>query len=233
MVQRVHVYIVKLIKYSAFKGVRLNCKLIINIAVFVLFAGLNQAYASSTAASSNYISQTVIFVAEASQTTERQQALERSLQEFDEKILRELEEAQQARQENARENAALRSDSEFEAEDDSEGQGQSKNEGEGQAVSADGNEDNVQGNETTERAGQHSTAQSSRHTAEETDSDQAEQSEAHGQEQTGSSNTQVADIPSGHDDDVIARQLREAAEAETDPEVKEQLWEEYRKYKNQ
>lgn len=33
------------------------------------------------------------------------------------------------------------------------------------------------------------------------------------------------------DDDVVARQLREAAEKETDPEVKKKLWEEYRKYK--
>jgi hypothetical protein len=33
------------------------------------------------------------------------------------------------------------------------------------------------------------------------------------------------------DDDVVARQLREAAEQEKDPEVKEKLWEEYRKYK--
>lgn len=33
------------------------------------------------------------------------------------------------------------------------------------------------------------------------------------------------------DDDVVARQLREAAEQETDPVVKEKLWQEYRKYK--
>lgn len=33
------------------------------------------------------------------------------------------------------------------------------------------------------------------------------------------------------DDDIVARQLREAAEQETDPEVKARLWEEYRKYK--
>jgi hypothetical protein len=32
-------------------------------------------------------------------------------------------------------------------------------------------------------------------------------------------------------DDVVARQLREAAEKETDPELKKKLWEEYRKYK--
>jgi len=38
-------------------------------------------------------------------------------------------------------------------------------------------------------------------------------------------------IPDGSDDDVVARQLREAAEKETDPELKKKLWEEYRKYK--
>jgi hypothetical protein len=38
-------------------------------------------------------------------------------------------------------------------------------------------------------------------------------------------------IPDGHDDDVVARQLREAAEKETDPELQKKLWEEYRKYK--
>ena len=32
------------------------------------------------------------------------------------------------------------------------------------------------------------------------------------------------------DDDIIARQLREAALAEEDPELRERLWEEYRKY---
>ena len=39
-------------------------------------------------------------------------------------------------------------------------------------------------------------------------------------------------IPSGDDDDVVARQLREAAMAETDPELREKLWEEYKRYKN-
>jgi hypothetical protein len=40
-----------------------------------------------------------------------------------------------------------------------------------------------------------------------------------------------ADIPEGNDDDVVARQLREAAMREPDPEVREKLWSEYRKYK--
>lgn len=35
----------------------------------------------------------------------------------------------------------------------------------------------------------------------------------------------------GLDDDIVARQLREAAEKETDPVLKEKLWAEYRKYK--
>ncbi len=42
---------------------------------------------------------------------------------------------------------------------------------------------------------------------------------------------QPAGIPDGSDDDLVARQLREAAEKETDPELKKKLWEEYRKYK--
>ena len=39
------------------------------------------------------------------------------------------------------------------------------------------------------------------------------------------------DIPDGKDDDIVARQLREAAENEQDPELRAKLWEEYRKYK--
>lgn len=38
-------------------------------------------------------------------------------------------------------------------------------------------------------------------------------------------------VPDGNDDDVVARQLREAAETETDPKLKKKLWQEYRKYK--
>jgi len=44
-------------------------------------------------------------------------------------------------------------------------------------------------------------------------------------------NTLPADIPDGRDDDIVARQLREAAMKETDPELRERLWEEYRQYK--
>ena len=52
-----------------------------------------------------------------------------------------------------------------------------------------------------------------------------------GSGERGNDSDQPADIPDGNDDDVVARQLREAAENETDPELKAKLWEEYRRYK--
>ena len=49
----------------------------------------------------------------------------------------------------------------------------------------------------------------------------------------GSASGQQAKRPSGsdQDDDIVARQLREAAEKETDPELKKKLWKEYEDYK--
>ncbi len=38
-------------------------------------------------------------------------------------------------------------------------------------------------------------------------------------------------LPPPEDDDIVARQLREAAQKETDPELKKKLWKEYWKYK--
>jgi hypothetical protein len=39
------------------------------------------------------------------------------------------------------------------------------------------------------------------------------------------------DVGDGSDDDVVARQIRKAAENEADPDLRKKLWEEYRKYK--
>lgn len=39
------------------------------------------------------------------------------------------------------------------------------------------------------------------------------------------------DIPAANNDDAIAAQIRLAAESETDPQIREKLWNEYRKYK--
>jgi len=51
------------------------------------------------------------------------------------------------------------------------------------------------------------------------------------QKGTNSLNPPPADIPDGSDDDIVARQLREAAENEKDPELRDKLWDEYRVYK--
>lgn len=63
-------------------------------------------------------------------------------------------------------------------------------------------------------------------------------STVHGQQEedveSGEASTrkQVDRRSGGHDDDIVARQLREAAENETDPELKEKLWKEYEDYKD-
>jgi len=46
----------------------------------------------------------------------------------------------------------------------------------------------------------------------------------------GGPNAHPVIVKGARDDDVVARQLREAAEAETDPVLKEKLWDEYRRY---
>ena len=48
-----------------------------------------------------------------------------------------------------------------------------------------------------------------------------------------STNTRIIpeDIDSGQNDDVVARQIREAAMSEPDPVLREKLWQEYRDYK--
>jgi hypothetical protein len=38
-------------------------------------------------------------------------------------------------------------------------------------------------------------------------------------------------VGDGSDDDIVARQIRKAAESEPDPELRQKLWDEYRKYK--
>lgn len=183
-----------------------------------------------------------VCTAHGSEFNDREQELEQSLQEFDEKILQELEEAQQAREENARQQAVLH-DAALEAEDEGSGEeqsedqgqdsGQGGNEGGDQTASTENSQTSDESNETAMTAGQENTDQASREVAGELETTESTRSAAGGQEQQTSTNPQYEDIPSGNDDDVIARQLREAAEAETDPEIKEKLWEEYRKYKNQ
>jgi hypothetical protein len=54
-----------------------------------------------------------------------------------------------------------------------------------------------------------------------------------GNEDAESTNGQIPpDVGDGSDDDIVARQLREAAMNEEDPELREKLWDEYRAYKS-
>ena len=47
----------------------------------------------------------------------------------------------------------------------------------------------------------------------------------------GATAVRPPDVGDGSDDDVIARQIRKAAESEPDPELRQKLWDEYRRYK--
>jgi hypothetical protein len=60
---------------------------------------------------------------------------------------------------------------------------------------------------------------------------QQDQDAPAGQQGAGTNGVTAKPIPSGADDDIVARRLRRAAENETDPELKEKLWKEYRDYK--
>ena len=128
---------------------------------------------------------------------------EQSLGEFDEKLLRDQDRVK------ARRPQAAAADSGGGA-----GSGSEANAGQSEGGSAEGAQE-----------GQQSDEQGSVVSA---DNDQA------AQETRGSSSSSSAPpgTPDGSDDDVIARQIREAAEKETDPELKRKLWEEYKRYKD-
>jgi hypothetical protein len=53
-----------------------------------------------------------------------------------------------------------------------------------------------------------------------------------GSAQKGAPRGTEPDHSAGYDDDIVARQIREAAEKETDPELKAKLWKEYEDYKS-
>ena len=68
--------------------------------------------------------------------------------------------------------------------------------------------------------------------AEESEVAEQEGEEGGGSAGGGGGGRVPSDVGDGSDDDIIARQLREAAMAEDDPELREKLWEEYREYKS-
>ena len=59
----------------------------------------------------------------------------------------------------------------------------------------------------------------------------AKEASVGGAEQSTDARSVPPDVGDGRDDDVVARQLREAATQEDDPAMREKLWQEYRDYK--
>ena len=102
-----------------------------------------------------------------------------------------------------------------------ETEGEQTPSGEGTSGAREGTEDTGEG----EMRSQEGTE------AQETAAEHGE-SESKGEDK-GQTITQKRPAYEGHDDDIVARQLREAAEKETDPELKAKLWKEYEDYKRE
>ncbi len=162
-----------------------------------------------------------------------------SLSEFDEKLLREQKEIA----EKSRSASTGESGGDLERGDGASGNaGQAgngqgkKTEGEAGAESEDGAGESAAGStgqdgEPTQQAGAGEQGEASGEGAAGDDQVASAGGASDAGRQAGKSAT-PPDIPDGKDDDIVARQLREAAENEQDPALREKLWEEYRKYKN-
>jgi hypothetical protein len=162
-----------------------------------------------------------------------------SLSEFDEKLLREQEElAAKSRSTSSAESGEGQEGADGASGKTSEGQGQGEGQGEDSSKKADGEAGSTAGasqsGEPGERQRQGEAGEKAETGGNAADGND-QMASAGGASDAGSHTGNTApppDIPDGKDDDIVARQLREAAESEQDPELREKLWEEYRKYKN-
>ena len=155
--------------------------------------------------------------------------LAKSMSDFDELLLREMEELKR-RQSSAPDGGGSVGGAGRDGQGGAGGageDGQRESDAEGVAATDKGEESRGEGRtrqSQTEQKEQQQTA--SRQTGDE----QALGSGGQNNEKTTASTKRDAP-PEDSDDDIVARQLREAAESETDPELREKLWEEYRRYK--
>jgi hypothetical protein len=151
------------------------------------------------------------------QLAELDASLASELAEFDEKLLVE--------QQQVRTRAARASESGGADGGQAGGEGSSKNgEGGGDAGPGAGGEDSG-----AEEAGRDRDARSGE--ASSTADGRGAGGDMKTERSAGGASAPPEDIPDGSDDDVVARQLREAAQKERDPELKRRLWDEYRRYK--
>lgn len=166
------------------------------------------------------VTQSADIAMQAERTAEEQVAaldamLMAGLGEYDERLLREQERVKAATPNTNSDSgggAGSGGEGEGEGEGDAGGEGQAGSENSGQDSGGTAGDNRESGKSGGQQAGGP------------VDSSQ-------GSGDAGRDSDQPADIPDGSDDDVVARQLREAAEKETDPELKAKLWEEYRRYK--
>ncbi len=117
--------------------------------------------------------------------------------------------------------------------------------GSGSGSGTDGGGDSGNGNSTGGASGTESVASDTMQGTEQVPSTETTAATAtNSQESTESGSGEISasgniakngkipeDIPTADNDDAIAAQIRVAAEAETDPEIRKKLWDEYRKYK--
>lgn len=166
---------------------------------------------------------------EARTPDERRDALDReldgSLQAFDALLLKEQQAAAKERAESAASGGA-----------ESGGTGAEGGGGEGTAGGGSRAAERGKGNQ---RAGSKPAAKGSRDDPRESGEppsggrpgDDGRTSGAPGTESSQGSGPVPQDVGDGRDDDVVARQIREAAMKEQDPAIREKLWDEYRRYK--
>ena len=152
--------------------------------------------------------------------------LEESLGDFDEDIQREQTYAEERANQQAGEEA-IGGIGEFETySEEEDGQGEGK-----QAPTvASSSEGSEEAGDSDSASSQGSAGGASGQGGDQRQGDNPAQDSAAGEE----GKEQEPDRPDlRKNDDIVARQIREAAEAETDPVLKEKLWEEYYNYKGQ
>jgi hypothetical protein len=154
---------------------------------------------------------------------ELEDELNETLGDFDEQMQREQTYAEERANENAAEDSlgGIGTFDDYEEEAEEETAGGKAAKGSASESGSEGSSESGEESESSEK-GASSTAKNSR----------KGDNPARREGEEGSTDD-AKDIPSGHDDDIVARQIREAAENESDPELREKLWEEYRRYKNQ
>ena len=152
---------------------------------------------------------------------ELERELEETMGEFDDEIAREKEYAEDRVNENTEDQ--LGGIGEFE-EYDEQADGSAKQRAPSPSGAASSQQESASGADSQSAAGESSDVGEAR------DAKSSEQASTEG-EPLEPSKDQQADLR--RNDDIVARQIREAAERETDPELKKKLWEEYYNYKRQ